>query len=61
MTVVDVSGLTSLLSASRWTRNVGSSFLKRFRAREKLGVSCPTGVSDKEITGSGTNIEDWQG
>lgn len=39
-----------------WTRKVGSSFWKRFRAREKLGVSAPTGLSASEMTGSGTNI-----
>ena len=32
-------GLTSLLSLSMWTRNVGSSFWNRLRTREKLGVS----------------------
>lgn len=39
-----------------WTRKVGSSFWKRLRAREKLGVSAPTGLSASEMTGSGTNM-----
>ena len=49
--------LTSLLSLSICTRNVGSSFWKRFNAREKLGVSAPTGLSANEMTGSGTYME----
>jgi hypothetical protein len=31
--------------------------LKRLRAREKLGVSAPLGLSESEITGSGTYID----
>lgn len=50
--------LTSLLSLSMWTRNVGSSRLNRLSAREKLGVSWPTGFKASEMTGSGTNMED---
>lgn len=53
----DSSVLTSLLSLSMCTRNVGSSFWKRLSAREKLGVSNPTGFRASEMTGSGTYIE----
>jgi hypothetical protein len=53
--------LTSLLSWSRCTLKVGSSFLKRFNAREKLGVSIPFALIASEMTGSGTYIEVYEG
>ena len=42
-----------------WTLNVGSSFWNRFKAREKFGVSAPTGLMASEMTGSGTNMDVW--
>src|SRR5579871_6604070 len=49
--------IVSFDSGSRCTRNVGSSRWKRFSDFEKFGVSFPTGLIAREITGSGTNIE----
>jgi hypothetical protein len=48
---------TSCDSESTCTRKVGSSFWKRFKAREKLGDSLPSGRMEREMTGSGTNID----
>jgi len=39
------------------TRKVGSSFWKRLSAREKFGVSSPSGLMLSEMTGSGTNMD----
>lgn len=46
-------------SGSTLQRKVGSSRWKRFIALEKAAVSLFLGLIEREITGSGTNIEVW--